>query len=662
MVVRAASIWFTVDIVFYKIERIKLICSVISRYVSKIAALCNLDCSSYALFNKRTRLPKSLPYFDVPSQLRNCILTDTKALSRNYPLLEQPLSQQNYTSKFSLLLHIEEVSAEIEIRKFDISAAVFGRSKGYLTLEVLGLPDGQPNLMVGDKLSVSINSHMQPIKYEGYIYEIICDTVYAKFHSSFHDSYGEEECYVIFYISRVPFRRMHMAAKMITQMEWPGIFPHIVSIRSSLLSSDEGRRPPESWLFNRYLNSEQSLSVRRVLEAKCRPFPYVIFGPPGTGKTVTVVECILQVFHRVRGSRILVCTPSNSAADLIAVKLVESYDWPENNLVRLVSFRRQEESLPEEIKAYCKDGQDLALVAEHRVIVSTCSSAGMLYGLGLSTRHFTHVFVDEAGQASEPECLIPISLAAANADTCIVMAGDHKQLGAVVKSQISQTCGLSTSLLERVMQFPPYQRNEEQFQDHTGYDPNLVTKLVQNYRAHPFILSLYSQLFYDNELGEELREGNNPSWFNAVELVQVVKYLQALLKVCQAEKIGVITPYRKQVEKIRQLMGSVGVDPEVKVGSVEEFQGQERQVIIVSTVRSRTEGVDALGKRTAQSLGFLTNSKRFNVTVSRAQALLIVVGNPHILSQDTHWKHLIDYCVENSCYIGVPYQQDNRET
>ncbi|XP_067023721.1 uncharacterized protein [Acropora muricata] len=161
--------------------------------------------------------------------------------------------------------------------------------------------------------------------------------------------------------------------------------------------------------------------------------------------------------------------------------------------------------------------------------------------------------------------------------------------------------------------------------------------------AFPFFLYLK---------GEDLREGNSPSWFNPVEAVQIVKYLQALKSSdklsIKLNDVSIITPYRKRVEKTRLLLASVGLD-EVKVGSVEEFQGQERLVIIISTVRSNASLV---GSDVRHTIGFLSNPKRFNVAITRAQALVIVIGNPHVLCQDPYWCCLVQYCVVDDSYIG----------
>ncbi|GAA6103763.1 putative helicase mov-10-B.1 [Tachysurus ichikawai] len=171
-------------------------------------------------------------------------------------------------------------------------------------------------------------------------------------------------------------------------------------------------------------------------------------------------------------------------------------------------------------------------------------------------------------------------------------------------------------------------------------------------------------LIFHGVSGKDERESNSPSFFNTSEITVVVDYLKKLL-LTQGKKgiarispkdIGIITPYRKQVEKLRKAI--IKCDRELKVfdgiehlkvGSVEEFQGQERRVIIVSTVRSNSEylTLDAIF-----NIGFLKNEKRFNVAVTRARALLIIVGNPVILSTDTSWSKFIDYCTEEGGCTG----------
>uniref|UniRef100_A0A8B9GB15 RNA helicase n=1 Tax=Amazona collaria TaxID=241587 RepID=A0A8B9GB15_9PSIT len=295
--------------------------------------------------------------------------------------------------------------------------------------------------------------------------------------------------------------------------------------------------------------------------------------------------------------------------------------------------------------------------------------------------HFTHVILDEAGQATEPESLIPIGLIS-EANGQIVLVGDPKQLGPVIKSRIALTFGLNMSFLERLTSREIYLRGKDAFAACGAYNPLLITKLTKNYRSHPALLALPSKLFYDKELevcadtsivnsllhwgklpkkgfplifhgirGNETRESHNPSWFNPAEAVQVMQYCSHLAKSDNAAvpvtDIGVITPYRKQVEKIRFLLRSIDL-ADIKVGSVEEFQGQEYKAVILSTVRS----CEGLLDDDKYCLGFLFNPKRFNVAVTRAKALLIVIGNPHVLAKDPCFCALLEYSLMNGVYVG----------
>ncbi|XP_040346432.1 RNA helicase Mov10l1 isoform X3 [Herpailurus yagouaroundi] len=437
----------------------------------------------------------------------------------------------------------------------------------------------------------------------------------------------------------------------------------------------------EKEFFNPVLNENQKLAVRRILSGDCRPLPYILFGPPGTGKTVTIIEAVLQVHRALPDSRILVCAPSNSAADLVCLRLHESQVLRPGAMVRVNATCRFEEMIVDAIKAYCKDGEDIWKASRFRIIITTCSSAGLFYQIGVRVGHFTHVFVDEAGQASEPECLIPLGLVS-DANGQIVLAGDPMQLGPVIKSRLAMAYGLNVSMLERLMSRPVYMRDEDAFGACGAYNPLLVTKLVNNYRSHPALLALPSRLFYHRELevcadpkvvtsllgweklpkkgfplifhgvrGSEAREGRSPSWFNAAEAVQVMRYCCLLARgissQVSASDIGVITPYRKQVEKIKILLRNVDL-MDIKVGSVEEFQGQEYLVIIISTVRSNEDRFED----DRYFLGFLSNSKRFNVAVTRPKALLIVLGNPHVLVKDPCFGALLEYSITNGVYTG----------
>ncbi|XP_068579229.1 RNA helicase Mov10l1 isoform X2 [Cebidichthys violaceus] len=667
----------------------------------------------------KRRLPNFLAHYPLPQALRDCVEAQNDVLVVQ-PCLGEVPSPSNMRLRFSVLLWLEELHAEQEMREFTIIGALLRKGGAYLHLEVLGLTEGRPSLSIGDRIVLKKpQSDGVVVEYVSYVAEINDENVGLRVNSEFQRSYLGEPLDVEFSFNRLTMRRCHNAldqTKLFGEIlfpsrvtvktpQWTGkwieepdqnktiednkvpamengkVSSISVDMKSKATQTKGGSQPSKPTpsvgnFFNPDLNPPQKEAVKKILEGECRPIPYVLFGPPGTGKTITLIEAILQVYHFLPSSRVLVCTPSNSAADLICIRLHHSGFLHAACLARVNASSRQEESIPEVLRLYSKAGEDIRHASFHRIVVSTCSSAGMFHNIGIQVGHFTHVFLDEAGQATEPESLIPMSYLS-ESDGQIVLAGDPCQLGPLVKSKLATAFGLGVSLLERLMSNPLYSRHD------WGYNPKLVTKLIYNYRSHEALLTLPSKLFYKNELcfnapravvetlckwqilpkkgfpllfhgvrGTEMREGNNPSWFNPVEAVQVMFYCCQLAKKLynpvDASDIGIIAPYRKQCEKIRVLLGKVGLS-DIKVGSVEEFQGQEFLVIIMSTVRSN-ESVQSDDLQSA--LGFLSNPKRFNVAITRPKALLLVVGNPHILIRDLCFRALLQYCFTNGAYLG----------
>lgn len=412
-------------------------------------------------------------------------------------------------------------------------------------------------------------------------------------------------------------------------------------------------------------------------------------------KTSTLVEAILQTI-KAKGAhptaRLLVCAPSNTATDLIVQRLA-MYISP-SEMIRIMAYSRDPETVAADVLKYtCYSSAEEGFVIpsadvmmQKQIVAITLSSGGKLPNAGF-VGHFTHVFIDEAGHAIEPEALCFLSLLKGSMldPPSVVLVGDPQQLGPIVRSELAKTFGLEMSFLERLSKRKAYSAlTDPTSAGDQKYDSRLVTKLVRNYRSHPAILKLPSDLFYDGSLkacadplsssvlekwehlpkrgfpiifhgveGQDTREGSSPSWFNPEEATIVRDYVKLLVSDtranrCKPEEIGVVTPYRKQVEKIRRLLGASGYSS-CKVGTVEEFQGSERRVIIISTVRSSVKYIDIDHKH---RLGFLASAKRFNVAITRAQALLIVVGNPHALMQDVNWKQFIKYSCENGGYTG----------
>uniref|UniRef100_A0A8C5UU19 RNA helicase Mov10l1 n=1 Tax=Microcebus murinus TaxID=30608 RepID=A0A8C5UU19_MICMU len=684
--------------------------------------------------NSRRQLPSFLPQYPIPDRLKKCVEQKIDILTFQ-PLLAELLNMSNYKEKFSTLLWLEEIHAEIELKEYNMSGVTLKRNGDLLVLEVPGLAESRPSLYAGDKLILKTqeyNGHV--IEYIGYVTEIHEEDVTLKLNPEFEQAYNFEPMDVEFTYNRTTSRRCHFALEQVIHLGAKVLFPEEIILQSPQVTRNwnhaqdtrnggqstskvnrktmkdqtkHGRKEKcvgakdlpgvvalatetseiptpkarEKEFFNPVLNENQQLAVRRILSGDCRPLPYVLFGPPGTGKTVTIIEAVLQVHFALPDSRILVCAPSNSAADLVCLRLHESKVLRPAAMVRVNATCRFEETIIDTIKPYCKDGEDIWKASRFRVIITTCSSAGLFYQIGVRVGHFTHVFVDEAGQASEPECLIPLGLIS-DISGQIVLAGDPMQLGPVIKSRLAMAYGLNVSMLERLMARPVYLRDENAFGACGAYNPLLVTKLVKNYRSHAALLALPSRLFYHRELevcadpevvtsllgweklpkkgfplifhgvrGSEAREGRSPSWFNPAEAVQAMRYCCLLARSVSsqvpARDIGVITPYRKQVEKIKILLRNVDL-MDIKVGSVEEFQGQEHLVIIISTVRSNEDRFED----DRYFLGFLSNSKRFNVAITRPKALLIVLGNPHVLVRDPCFGALLEYSITNGVYTG----------
>ncbi|NXC17302.1 M10L1 helicase, partial [Corythaeola cristata] len=404
--------------------------------------------------------------------------------------------------------------------------------------------------------------------------------------------------------------------------------------------------------FNPMLNEQQKLAVKRILSGECRPTPYVLFGPPGTGKTLTVIEAILQIHYTLPHSRILVCAPSNAATDLICLRLHQSNLLKPGAMVRVNASFRSAEQIDDMVKPYCEDGDDIRKASWFRIVISTCSSAGMFYQTEIRLGHFTHVIVDEAGQATEPESLIPLGLISEANGQVVLLAS-------------------FTERKEVLVYFVDFWFSSLQ-----------ITKLVKNYRSHSALLTLPSKLFYHKELevcadasvvnsllhwgfffrkgfplifhgirGSETREGHSPSWFNPTEAVQVMQYCCHLAKsentAVSVTDIGVITPYRKQVFFLsRNSKVAVFHLLVLHCGFFFLKHGGISQIFTV--VRSH-EGFFGEDKH---SLGFLCDPRRFNVAVTRAKALQIVVGNPHVLVKDPCFCALLEYSLMNRVYVG----------
>ncbi|KAF7695436.1 hypothetical protein HF521_007159 [Silurus meridionalis] len=588
-------------------------------------------------------------------------------------LLESPLDFNNYTERFQLLLYLEERQMDVDIKRYEQQNVTMKKdsfNKKLLVLEVPGVSENRPSVLRGDHLLVTkaadLNSQ-KITKYKGYVHRVELDRLKLGFSQRFLDRFIDNMKFQVeFTVNRLTLRLQHRAVELAVQHKLKEVlFPTESNVPTQSL-------PHSLRLFDSKLeaNLEQYTAVYNIVAGVSKPAPYLVFGPPGTGKTVTVVEAIKQVEKCLPDVHILACAPSNSAADQLCEKLLLHVDT--HKVYRMYASSRNPEQVPPSLQDASNLKGDLFEfpckedLMTYKIVVTTVVTAGRLVTGGLPAGHFTHIFVDEAGHAVESETIIAIAGLLNAEGGQVVLAGDPRQLGPILRSPYAIKYGLGLSLLQRLMtKNPLYMRTD------TGFDSNYVTKLLRNYRSHRAILKTPNEMFYDGELqpcadeysinfycswehlpkpdfplifhgvpGKDERESNSPSFFNTN----------------LTEDIGIITPYRKQVEKLRKAI--LKCDKELKdcrdinllkVGSVEEFQGQERRVIIVSTVRSSGEYLES---DFFFNIGFLKNEKRFNVAVTRAKSLLIVVGNPVILSTDATWCKFIDYCTEEGGCTG----------
>lgn len=672
-------------------------------------------------------IPVRLPNFEMPTDVLKILSgnfskqnvqhldgsnTTAKILANleaRFPCLISRLNINNYVNRWHILLYMEEVEVRLRLKTYDKPNAFLNRCQDYLTLDVDGIAERSPSLIVGNRVIVKEiweTDKDNKTAYEGYIHVIKGNTLMMKFSPLFHEKYSGQTISIEFYNNRSVYRRCHQAINLAISHLGPDIlFPRRVSVKPSQVSKEQIKSI--SW-YNKDLNACQKTVVCNILLGVGRPMPYCIYGPPGTGKTVTVVETILQILSLIPHSRILVASPSNSAANLITERLINSKNELTGSLLRIISHTVLcSDKIPDIIRPYCAT-LDIAeeyssrnqhsvfndinvkcrksFIGRHRITVGTCSCIGALVQMGFSKGHFTHIVVDEAGQASEPEIMIPLTFIDKEKGQ-IILTGDPMQLGPVIFSKYCASFGMCESYFSRILQSPLYQRDYESFKEH-GYDERFVMQLVNNYRSLESVLTLPSSIFYNSTLipmknrndpnvntllktisdvfqsckgdggiymygiqGNNYKAEESQSWYNPQEALTVFMTVCKLYKKDVAPSdIGIIAPYKAQIKYLRKLFESTGADLP-KIGTVEEFQGQEKPIILISTVRSRVGHIQ-IENDLKFFLGFIRNPNRVNVALTRGQVAAIIFGNPHLLCLDFLWYKIIHYVVENNCYIG----------
>jgi len=448
------------------------------------------------------------------------------------------------------------------------------------------------------------------------------------------------------------------------------------------------------------LNDSQNEALQKVLSAKDLA---IIHGPPGTGKTTTLVRAIQQTLKTEK--QVLVCAPSNAAVDL----LVEKLDQMDVSVVRIghparvdesilsktvdaqinksphyrdiknlrkkaEEFRRlagkykrnfgraerqQRKLLYQEASRYLNDADMLEhiilanLFSEKQVIACTLVGSANQF---LKGKKFSTVFIDEAGQALEPACWIPIL----KSDR-VIMAGDHQQLPPTIKSPQAAKEGLSQTLFAKGMAL-----NEA------------AALLKVQYRMHQLIMGFSSSYFYENKLkadqsvaehqllaedkallfidtaGSGFAEQMNKesrSLENKEEANLLLNHLWHFLQQLSEEKIqaeniqiGIISPYRAQVRLLSEIIMSNPrwsyLLPYLTIDTIDAFQGRERDLIYISMVRSNVNN----------EIGFLKDIRRMNVAMTRARKKLVMIGDSATLGDFPFYHQLLDYIQEHDAY------------
>ena len=447
------------------------------------------------------------------------------------------------------------------------------------------------------------------------------------------------------------------------------------------------RQKPETFVFPPmhfpYLNTTQEEAVNQVLRAKDVA---IVHGPPGTGKTTTLVEAIREAL--MRENQVLVCAQSNMAVDWISEKLVDrginvlrignpsrvndkmlsfTYErrfeahpdytqlWAIRKAIRDLRGHRKrgDEKFHQKLESLKSRATELEirinndLFSEARVIASTLvSSANRL----LDGQKFGTLFIDEAAQALEAACWIPMRRVSR-----VVLAGDHCQLPPTVKSIAALKAGLGKTLMERIVEIHPeavtllrmqYRMNDDimRFSSNYFYDGKVESAPEVKYRS---ILDLDTPIEWkDTSLLDEKEQfvGESFGRINKAEAELTLDTLQHYFERIGKQRllderidVGIISPYRAQVQYLRRLlMKREYFKPFrrlISVNTVDGFQGQERDVIIISMVRANDDG----------QIGFLRDLRRMNVAITRARMKLIILGDKNTLTRHPFYRQLWQY-------------------
>ncbi|XP_064617537.1 3'-5' exoribonuclease HELZ2-like [Liolophura sinensis] len=474
-----------------------------------------------------------------------------------------------------------------------------------------------------------------------------------------------------FQLDRLVFCKMHYAVDQMA-MNMDVIFPDI-SPAPRVRDTKQGFD-----LRSFELNSNQVSAVRHIVAKREGASPLVIYGPFGTGKTETLAQAAMLLLSERPDARILICTESNKSADLYIEKHLDRFLKERGDgtkMLRLYWPGRRVNTVSEVVRQYCV----LSLTKGHFLIpskeeVMTCKVCVVTLDMSLYLVHaqvkgfFTHIFVDEAAQALECEAIKPLCLA--DPSTCVVLTGDHMQLGPTVYCEEARNLKFNHSLLERMCSF--YREAINHISERNV--PQILFN--KNYRSKKEILQFLSSVFYGGPetliseshipsvrgisplafysvQGQEIQEPHSTSYYNTAEMEEVVERVAELYNKWPDEwgtkdpgAICVTTSYVDQVHLIRNgLRRKSNELKDVTCERAHNIPGREFRAVFVSVVRTH-QITDP--QNLTSSLGFLSNPKLLNTALTRARSMVAVIGNPVSLCTLGHcrviWRFYLKQC------------------
>ncbi|XP_073067097.1 uncharacterized protein [Primulina eburnea] len=529
---------------------------------------------------------------------------------------------------------------------------------------------------------------------QGVVYRIKDSSITVAF-----DDIPEEGLNIPLRLEKVTYRRMKDTLIQLSKGVQKGPAADLVPVLFGERPPTVSKKDIKFTLLNSNLDSSQKDAISKALSSKDL---FLLHGPPGTGKTTTVVEIILQEVKR--GSKILACAASNIAVDNIVERLVP------HSRVKLVRVGHPARLLPQvlesaldaqvlrgdnsalandirkemkllngrllkakdkntkreirkELKSLSKEErkrQQLAVtdvIKNADVVLTTLTGALSKKLEGFS---FDLVIIDEAAQALEIACWIALL----KGPRCI-LAGDHLQLPPTIQSVVAEKKGLGRTLFERLADL---------------YGDDVMSMLTVQYRMHELIMNWSSEELYSSKIKahpsvaahtlyeledvkksssteptlllidiagcdmEEKKDEEDSSTLNEGEAAVAIAHARRLVDSgVQAADVGIITPYAAQVVLLKMLRGNENKLKDMEVSTVDGFQGREKEAIIISMVRSNSK----------KEVGFLSDRRRMNVAVTRARRQCCIICDTETVIGDKFLKRLVEYFEEHGEYLSA---------